>query len=82
MKALRTLRHIATLLLFGLAAATASAAPAGTGDRDSARRVRKASQRPAAERTMKTQRKEVAAFADPTLPLAVFVERVRTEQAR
>ena len=34
------------------------------------------------ERTVKPQRKQVAAFADPSLPLAEFVERVRAEQVR
>ena len=78
MKALNSLRHLAVLLLFALAAATASAAP---GDADT-KKVRKTADRPAVERTVKPQRKQVAAFADPSLPLAEFVERVRAEQVR
>lgn len=78
MKALRTLRHLAVLLLFALAAATASATPGERGTK----KIRKAGERTAVERTTKPQRKQVAAFADPTLPLAAFVERVRAEQAR
>ena len=45
MKALNCLRHLAVLLLFALAAATASAAPGDAGTK----KVRKTANRPAVE---------------------------------
>lgn len=75
MKALDTLRNLIIFFAFVLAATSASAT-------DGARKVRRTVSKPAVERTAKPQRKEVAAFVDPTTPLAELVERVRTEQAQ
>ena len=74
MKALTTLRNLTILLVFALAAATASAS-------DGAKRARKAVVKAEAANTVKPQRKEVAPFVDPTLPLTELVERVRMENA-
>jgi hypothetical protein len=75
MKALTHLRHLAILFVFALAAASASAS-------DGTKKTRKAADKPAIERTVKPQRKEVAPFVDPTLPLTDLVERIRIERAR
>lgn len=75
MKALATLRHLTILFVFALAAASASAS-------DGAKKTRRIANKPASERTVKHMRKEVAPFADPTLPLTELVERVRTERTR
>lgn len=75
MKALAHLRHLTILFVFALAAATASSADGGKSPR-------KAVLKSAAEQTVKPARKEVAPFADPTLPLTELVERVRTERTR
>ena len=75
MKALNTLRNLIFFFAFVLAATSASAA-------DGAKKVRKTVSKPAVERTVKAERKQVAAFVDPTAPLAELVERVRTEQAQ
>lgn len=74
MKALNTLRHLAILFAFVLAAATASAS-------DGAKRSHKAANRPAVECAAGSQRKAVAPFVDPTLPLTELVERVRAERS-
>jgi hypothetical protein len=74
MKALATLRHLTILFAFALAAATASAS-------DGARKPRKAVAKAEVACPVKPQRKEVAPFVDPTLPLTELVERVRTERA-
>ena len=74
MKALATLRHLTILLVFALAASTVSAA-------DGAKKARKTNAKPAVERAATAQRRIVAAFVDPTAPLAEMVERVRTERA-
>lgn len=73
MKALATLRNLTILFVFAMAASTASAA-------DGATKGRKGSAKPAVERSAAPQRKQVAAFVDPTAPLAELVERVRTER--
>ena len=75
MKALNTLRNLIFFFAFVLAATSASAT-------DGAAKNRKVVSKPAAERTMKAERKQVAAFVDPTATLAELVERVRTEQAQ
>ncbi len=74
MKALPTLRHLTILFVFALAAASSSAS-------DGAKKARKADNKPAVVQTVKPQRKMVAPFVDPTLPLTELVERVRTERA-
>lgn len=74
MKALNTLRNLIFFFAFVLAATSASAA-------DGTKRTRKVSAKTGTEHAIKPQRKEVAAFVDPTAPLAELVERVRTEQA-
>ena len=75
MKALNFLRNLILILAFLVAASSASAA-------DGAKKSRKLASKVATERTVKPQRKEVAAFVDPTTPLAELVERVRSEQAQ
>ncbi len=75
MKALNTLRNLIFLLFFAAAAASASAA-------DGKVKPGKARKKCATERVVQAPRKEVAPFVDPTLPLSMFVERVRAEHAR
>jgi hypothetical protein len=75
MKALNTLRNLIFFFAFVRATTSASAT-------DGAKRTRKVSARTGTEQAIKPQRKEVAAFVDPTAPLAELVERVRTEQAQ
>ena len=75
MKALNTLRNLIFFSAFVLTATSASAT-------DGASKTRKVVSRSAVERTVKVPRKQVAAFVDPTAPLAELVERVRTEQAQ
>jgi hypothetical protein len=82
MKALNTLRNLIFFFVLVLAASSASAtdgaklhSPGASG------KLRKADSKPAVERTAKPQRREVAAFVDPTAPLAELVERVRSERA-
>ncbi len=72
MKALATLRHLSILVLFALAANSASAT-------DGAKKTRKAAVKPATEHTAQPQRRQVAAFVDPTTPLAELVERERKQ---
>ena len=74
MKALATLRHLTILFVFALAAGSASAS-------EGAKKTRKADNKPAVVQPLKPQRKMVAPFVDPTLPLTELVERVRTESA-
>lgn len=74
MKALNLLRNLIFLLTFLCAASSANAA-------EGTEKTRKAASKTAAERPVKALRKEVAAFVDPTAPLAELVERMRTEQA-
>lgn len=75
MKALNTLRNLIFFFVFVLAATSANAT-------DGARKNRKVVAKPTVETTVKAERKQVAAFVDPTAPLAELVERVRTEQAQ
>jgi hypothetical protein len=75
MKALNILRNLIFFFAFVLAATSANAS-------DGAKKVRKADGKPAMERAVKAPRKQVAAFVDPTAPLAELVERVRSEQAQ
>lgn len=79
MKALNLLRNLIFLLTFLAAASSVSAAEGTEKPRKASTNGSRAG---AAERTVKAPRKEVAAFVDPTAPLAELVERVRTEQAR
>ena len=74
MKALATLRHLTILFVFALAAGSASAS-------EGAKKTRKGDNKPAVVQAVKSQRKMVAPFVDPTLPLTELVERVRTESA-
>ncbi len=71
MKPLATLRLLSLLVLFALAANSASAV-------DGAKKCRKAACKAAKEQTVTPRRKMVAAFVDPTSPLAELVERERT----
>lgn len=74
MNASATLRHLTLLLVLALAAPAASATDHG---KKATKAAAKVSEEPAA----KPQRKEVAAFVDPTAPLAELVERERTERS-
>ena len=74
MKALNTLRNLIFLFFFAAAAASASAA-------DGTVKPCKAARKQVAHNAVKAQRKEVAPFVDPTLPLTELVERVRIEHA-
>ena len=74
MNALNLLRNLLLLLTLLLAASSVSAAEGEKNTRSGAK--------PHVVRTAKPQRKVVAAFVDPTLPLAGFVERIRLESAR
>jgi len=73
MKALNTFRHLIILFVFALAASTASASEGG-------KKSRKAVAHAEVACTAKPERKEVAPFVDPTLPLTELVERARTER--
>lgn len=79
MKTLATLRQFLVLIVFAMAAATASA-------EDGSKKTRKNSKKQNVERTtlapQPAQRRQVAAFVDPTLPLAEMVERIRSERAQ
>lgn len=75
MKALTSLRHLTILFVFAMATAAASASDGG-------KCPRKVATKPVAETTAVAVRKEVAPFADPTLPLTELVERLRTERTR
>ena len=74
MKAPTTLRHLTLLLVLALAAPAASAT-------DHGKKATKAAAKVSVEPAAKPQRKEVAAFVDPTAPLAEMVERERTERS-
>lgn len=74
MNASATLRHLTLLLVLALAAPAASAT-------DHGKKATKAAAKVSVEPATKPQRKEVAAFVDPTAPLAELVERERTERS-
>ncbi len=74
MNASATLRHLTLLLVLALAAPAASAT-------DHGKKATKAAAKVSVEPAAKPQRKEVAAFVDPTAPLAELVERERTERS-
>ena len=71
MNALATLRLLTLLVLFTLAASPASA-------KEGAKKCRRPACRPTTEQAAKPQRRLVAAFVDPTVPLAELVERERS----
>lgn len=73
MKALNTLRNLIFLLAFAAAAASASAS-------DGSVKTPKVARKQAAHQAVKRERKQVAPFVDPTLPLTEFVERIRQER--
>lgn len=72
MSTLHLLRNLILVLTLAMAADPVSAADSG--------KTPKRANKPTAEHTAKPARKKVAAFVDPTLPLAEFVERARTER--
>lgn len=74
MNASATLRHLTILLVLAMAAPAASAT-------DHGKKATKAAAKVSVEPAAKPQRKEVAAFVDPTVPLAELVERERTERS-
>lgn len=74
MNASATLRHLTLLLVLAMAAPAASAT-------DHGKKATKAAAKVSVEPAAKPQRKEVAAFVDPTVPLAELVERERTERS-
>lgn len=74
MRTLNILRNLIILLFCCAAAASASATEAH------ARPHKKIRQQPH-HASVQAPRKEAAAFVDPTLPLAAFVERLRQQQA-
>lgn len=75
MRTLNTLRNL--IILFFLCAAAASASAT-----DRASKPQNKAHRGVHHQAVAHQRKEAAAFVDPTLPLAEFVERLRDQQAR
>ena len=80
MNALATLRHLTLLFVFALAAGSASASEGAKKTRKGDNPGSSAGAGPAVTRTVKAQRKMVAPFVDPTLPLTELVERARTER--